>query len=340
MKPLILASALLIAAGGAAWTVRGGAAGIVPVAGPPGADDSAAGAPAARATLTLADWTLGDAAARGRQVYADWCIGCHGAEGRGDGEAAALLDPLPRDFQAAAFKFRSTPSGELPRLDDVMHVVRCGLRGSAMPSFKLLPEEQLRDVSAFVLALAELGLVRREVDFVLDDEGLTLPQLLADTARFAELKAEVLGDAYEAVWPVPMPAQPADDAASRQRGAELYAKQCVACHGASGRGDGSSSFHLRDSRDAAIRPRDFTTGVFRAGSRPEDLFLRLRTGLNGTPMPAVSGSDEDLWHLTHFILSLKDPRSPARPHPTSCEHDAADRQPRAEAAASAAGAAR
>ena len=62
-------------------------------------------------------------------------------------------------------------------------------------------------------------------------------------------------------------------------------------------------------------PRDFTTGVFRAGSSPEDVFLRLRTGLNGTPMPAVSGSDEDLWDLTHFILSLESDDAGRWTHP-------------------------
>ena len=36
----------------------------------------------------------------------------------------------------------------------------------------------------------------------------------------------------------------------------------------------------------------------RAGISPRDVFLRLKTGLNGTPMPAVYGSDEELWkHL-------------------------------------------
>jgi hypothetical protein len=98
----------------------------------------------------------------------------------------------------------------------------------------------------------------------------------------------------------------------------------VACHGASGVGDGSSSFHLRDWKNTVVRPRDFTSGIFRAGSTPKDLFLRMRTGLNGTPMPSVYGSDEDLWDITHFIISLKDPDSTHRPHPVSCAaHDEA-----------------
>ena len=36
-------------------------------------------------------------------------------------------------------------------------------------------------------------------------------------------------------------------------------------------------------------------------------------------MPSVYGSDEDLWAITHYILSLVDETTRAEPHPTSCE---------------------
>jgi len=137
--------------------------------------------------------------------------------------------------------------------------------------------------------------------------------------RLDELVDEVLADAYEEVWPVAVPQDPGSSPALVERGRVLYEAQCVACHGAGGRGDGSSSYHLRDWENAEILPRDFTTGVFRAGSAPTDIFLRMRSGLNGTPMPAVSGSDEDLWALVHFIFSLKDEAAARNAvHPTSC----------------------
>ena len=166
--------------------------------------------------------------------------------------------------------------------------------------------------------LAEFGLVQKEVAYVMDDEDLTLAQVL--DGRLPAILDEVLADAYEEVWPVAVPQDPGSSPALVEKGRKLYEAQCVACHGAGGRGDGSSSYHLRDWQDAEILPRDFTTGVFRAGSAPGDLFVRMRTGLNGTPMPAVSGSDDDLWALVHFILSLKDPAAArGAVHPTSCE---------------------
>jgi mono/diheme cytochrome c family protein len=39
----------------------------------------------------------------GRKVFEANCLPCHGAEGKGDGVAAAALDPKPRDFTDAAY---------------------------------------------------------------------------------------------------------------------------------------------------------------------------------------------------------------------------------------------
>ncbi len=266
--------------------------------------------------FTLEHWELDDSATRGAAVYAQYCIGCHGPTGLGNGDAAEFLDPKPRNFQSGNFKFRSTPSGELPLLADIEHVVRCGLEGSAMRRFPLLPDSQVRDVSRYVQSLVEFGLVRREVEYVMDDDDLTLAELLE--GDYEELREETLVDAYEYVWRVGMDERPEVDEDGLAFGRELYEAQCAACHGATGRGEGASANALRDYKDAEIRPRDFTSGVFRAGSRAEDVFIRLKSGLNGTPMPAVSGTDEELWHLTHYILSLVVDDGGRGPHPTSC----------------------
>jgi mono/diheme cytochrome c family protein len=48
-------------------------------------------------------------------------------------------------------------------------------------------------------------------------------------------------------------------------------------------------------------------GVFLGGADPKQLYLRLATGLNGTPM-AEYGDDvlrpEDRWALVDYLLSL------------------------------------
>lgn len=42
-------------------------------------------------------------AAKGKETFQTTCAACHGAEGKGDGVAAAALDPKPRNLSDAAY---------------------------------------------------------------------------------------------------------------------------------------------------------------------------------------------------------------------------------------------
>lgn len=68
--------------------------------------------------------------ANGKQQYASNCATCHGAEGKGDGAAAAGLNPKPRNFSVAAgWKQGRKPS-------QIFNTLTKGLGG--MPSFSSL----------------------------------------------------------------------------------------------------------------------------------------------------------------------------------------------------------
>jgi high-affinity iron transporter len=47
-------------------------------------------------------------AARGAQVFAQYCATCHGPTGLGDGPVGKTLNPPPRNFQEAKFKYGNT----------------------------------------------------------------------------------------------------------------------------------------------------------------------------------------------------------------------------------------
>jgi mono/diheme cytochrome c family protein len=58
--------------------------------------------------VIVASVTIGSAedkgdAAKGKVSYDSFCVACHGPEGKGDGVAAAALDPKPRDLSDAAY---------------------------------------------------------------------------------------------------------------------------------------------------------------------------------------------------------------------------------------------
>ena len=104
--------------------------------------------------LTAAPATADD----GSTIYRERCAVCHGADGRGDGPAAALLEPRPRDFTTGRYKFRSTPTGTLPTLADAVATTSRGLRGTSMPGFAdLLTPHAIDAVARYVLALAPPG---------------------------------------------------------------------------------------------------------------------------------------------------------------------------------------
>src|ERR1700675_266865 len=72
-------------------------------------------------------------AASGKKLYRRFCVGCHGPAGDGNGENAQWIDPKPRDFTAATFKCRSTPSGTLPTDQDLYDAITGGFVTPSCP---------------------------------------------------------------------------------------------------------------------------------------------------------------------------------------------------------------
>ena len=240
------------------------------------AKQPAAAAPAATVATTAAHANPRARAEHGRKLFVAWCSGCHGERGLGDGPAAAVLIPKPRNFVRHKFKIRSTPSASPPTRQDLLATVERGLPGTAMPSFKFLPEE-------------ERGLI---VDHVRSLAGL---------------------DTQPEPTPIVLSKEPGSSAESIARGKLLYVKfGCVQCHGAEGRGDGPASNTLKNDLGEPIPARDYSKGLYLGGDSPEAVHMRFRTGLDGTGMPSFGDSLQmgDGWDLTYFVLSLRKPKPP------------------------------
>src|SRR5271166_2948157 len=86
----------------------------------------------------------------GAQLYYRYCWGCHGARGNGDGENAPYLNILPRNFVAATFKCRSTPTGTLPLDTDLFNNITRGFNFTNMPSWAALTAQNRADLVAFI----------------------------------------------------------------------------------------------------------------------------------------------------------------------------------------------
>src|SRR2546429_2291621 len=86
----------------------------------------------------------------GKQLYYRFCWGCHGFRGDGNGENGPYLNILPRNFVAATFKCRSTPTGTLPTDEDLYNSLGRGFNNSNMPGWISLTKQQRADMVAFI----------------------------------------------------------------------------------------------------------------------------------------------------------------------------------------------
>ena len=100
-----------------------------------------------------------DPSGDGPKLFARHCAVCHGNEGGGDGGAAYLMLPRPRDFTRGEFRLITTDNG-VPTNEDLFRVITNGMPGSAMPPWDRLPEEQRRALAAEVKRLWVAGWVR------------------------------------------------------------------------------------------------------------------------------------------------------------------------------------
>ena len=56
-----------------------------------------------------------------------------------------------------------------------------------------------------------------------------------------------------------------------------------------------------------IKPRNLTSAVYRGGGQPEEIYLRIANGIEGTPMPAATAlSEDEIWALVAYVKSLTD----------------------------------
>jgi mono/diheme cytochrome c family protein len=181
------------------------------------------------------------------------------------------MRPRPRDLTAGAFKFKSTSAEAPPSDEDLTRTIRDGLVNSAMPYFSdVLSEEELRAVVGYVKELSGIA------------------------AAPPPAKLEV-------------PPAPPFTPETAERGRTAYARlQCAACHGENG--GLRRRFPGSDGQDV-IAPDLRQPWTFRGGSQPEQVWLRLTTGMLPGPMPsyAEASTPDERWEIVGYLRSIAVP---------------------------------
>jgi mono/diheme cytochrome c family protein len=259
--------------------------------------------------------------AHGSEIYRHQCLHCHGLTGDGRGPTAPWVNPHPRDYRQGIFKFTSSSQAEgvrKPRRDDLLRTLREGIDGTSMPSFRLLPDDDLDALASYVIHLSLRGQVEYQVIINTVKAGADADpieeQVNDSLQQFAGFwqqaqKSEIKPGAY--------PYKTDEELRqSIQRGFDLFSRAeakgskksagCLACHLDYGR----KSAYKYDYWGTIVRPADLTTGPLRGGRRPIDLYARIHSGVNGVTMPASSSSLEpgEIWDIVNFLEILPYPK--------------------------------
>jgi len=215
--------------------------------------------------------------AKGKIIYQKRCIWCHGVDGDGLGPAAERLNPPPRSFEDGQYKIKTSGfESMVPNDDDLFRMVRDGMPGSAMPSWKsLLSEQDMWDVVQYIKTFAGYDEEKPTSQVDYGTQVKTSPESIAAGKKLFED-----GD------------------------------RCVECHGKFGKGDAIKA--LKGDLKERTWPRNQTKPwTYRGSNSPKDIFTRITTGIPGTQMPSFADpkskkklSVEERWHVANYVASL------------------------------------
>ena len=269
------------------------------------------------------------------EMYRTQCQHCHGVSGGGDGSTAEFLNPLPRDYRPGIFKFTALKDKARPRRQDLARVLREGIYMTAMPSFARFSEARLQGLVDYVRLLSKRGeteiLLASDYEAYSEDPASSLAiEKIQETYLFVHDRWP-MDDDLVITYSGEIPATTPESIARGKQlflGGEGVGANCVSCHGVDGRGLSGPSAKERDPVTEVldwvkdewgneIRPRNLTRGEYRFGRRPIDIYRRVYSGINGTPMPAHLGmqitdadgnqrelGEDDVWDLVHYVLYM------------------------------------
>lgn len=234
---------------------------------------------------------------KGRDIFKVQCATCHGPEGKGNGVAAAALNPKPRDFTSGYWKFGGAPTR-------VFHTISTGSPGTAMASFAGLAVEDRYALAHYVRSLSPNHPDDTPED--LKAAGLT-GEGKGGTAEKVqqEIPVEVAMEKMEEPDVVVIPET--QEKNPSHPGAALFRNHCVQCHGLNGTGATTSPVGVNPP--VMLMTRSFMAMAKASWATNETEFMKIVSqGTPGRGMPGFSDFTKQEWSaLYSYVKGLTGP---------------------------------
>jgi len=228
---------------------------------------------------------------RGQASYTTYCSGCHGAQGDGQGPAARFLEPKPRDFTKGKVKFASVPAGDMPHDADLYRTITKGLHGTSMPSWNLLPKQEVDDIIEYVKTFTPNRKPPGAIVSIPQDPWVKSPE-----------KGVAEGEKLYHGLAACMSCHPAYTTKPKV----VEAMKSYDMDFSTFRPNAYESETKDSEWGAPIRPPDFLVDPIKSGTAREDLVRVIATGVGGTAMPSWGATltPKQLWGLAYYVESL------------------------------------
>lgn len=229
--------------------------------------------------------------ARGQKSYMTYCSGCHGPEGDGEGPAAKFLSPKPRDFRKGKVKFASVAAGEMPTDDDLVRTITKGLHGTSMPSWRLLPRDEVEDIVAYIKTFTPNRKGPGGIIAIPPDPWMKSPD-----------KGVAMGEKLYHGLAACMSCHPAY--VEKPKIVEFMKAYDMPSSGF------RDNLYAGDTKDSEwgqpITPPDFFYDYIKSGTDKNDLVRVIATGVGGTAMPSWGATldAKQLWGLAYYVEHL------------------------------------
>ena len=171
----------------------------------------------------------------------------------------------------------------------------------AVENGAVISEDEYNEMQEFCRSAQALNIPfpRPEVDAEIQAQLKALQQLVLNKAAVTEVAAHARAVKKKVVEAANLKMAPTKWP-NLVNARQLYAQNCVVCHGAEGKGDGSSGAALEP------KPSNFHDQERMAQLSPFQAFNTISLGVQGTGMPGFSQlTEKEIWQLAFYVVSLR-----------------------------------